>query len=164
MQSARERLHKRRLLWGPCWRTIIEYPERKREFRERMAAGRIQRIFRGHKGRQKAKVAYMQRRLVTVRRVSHRQDGGAVRAVSSSCTADWVQMMAVARIEFVFLLFKRRKLLRERQVTQEEKRQLKTRMKKAKAKGSTMAAAALKRHERVSWRPACLRLLRVECC
>jgi hypothetical protein len=49
----------------------------------------------------------------------------------------------------VFLLYKRRKLLRARQAKVEERQELKTRMRKAGKKGSNLSAMALKRFQRV---------------
>jgi hypothetical protein len=59
------------------------------------------------------------------------------------------QVVAAARFAQVFLLYKRRKLLRERQTKVEEKQALKTRMRKAGKKGSNLSAMALKRFQRV---------------
>ena len=58
--------------------------------------------------------------------------------------------MAAVRFSTVFALYKRRKLLRARQVKVEERQALKFRMKKNKTtKGSNLSAAALKRFQRV---------------
>ena len=60
-----------------------------------------------------------------------------------------VQMICAIRIQFIWSLFKRRKILRIRQKKTEERQALKFRMRRAKAKAPTMGAAALKWFRRV---------------
>jgi hypothetical protein len=69
--------------------------------------------------------------------------------------SDCSQIVAAARFSQVFLLYKRRKLLRARQAKVEERQELKTRMRKAGKKGSNLSAMALKRFQRVSVGSCC---------
>ena len=62
MQARRDR-------WNPCWIAVRAHPARVKAYRERMAALKIQRLYRGVRGRRYAKHVYMQRRLKSVRQV-----------------------------------------------------------------------------------------------
>jgi hypothetical protein len=69
LAEAQQRLQARRDKWDPCWIEIKDYPARVKAYRERMAALKIQRLYRGMLGRRKAKHVYMLRRLKSVRQV-----------------------------------------------------------------------------------------------
>jgi hypothetical protein len=62
-ESARQRLLARRALWAQCWFDIRDYPAKVKAFKERMAALKIQKLYRGLLGRRKALLVRMQKRL-----------------------------------------------------------------------------------------------------
>ena len=61
--AARQRLRARREKWRQCWFDIRDYPAKVKAYKERMAATKIQKAFRGMIGRRKALIVKMQKRL-----------------------------------------------------------------------------------------------------
>jgi hypothetical protein len=68
-EESRQRLRQRRDLWDPCWRAVRDYPAHVAALKARMAALKIQRVYRGEQGRRRAQFALMQKRLKGVRQV-----------------------------------------------------------------------------------------------
>jgi hypothetical protein len=61
--EAKQRLIDRRRLWYDCWMDVRDYPAKVKAYKERMAALKIQKLYRGVLGRRRALVLRMQRRL-----------------------------------------------------------------------------------------------------